>query len=76
MPTQDDVLSALSATVGALGPKERQVLLVLAKRLLMGQTQYGLLDPHDGRDWRKERAAEFADAWIYTAIQEVAETLP
>jgi hypothetical protein len=29
----------------------------------------------DARDWRKERAEEFADSLVYGAIAEVAATL-
>jgi hypothetical protein len=63
----------LLMVVSELGPDERRVLLVLARRLLAGQTTYGRLDvATDGRDWRKERAEELADALIYGAIVEVA----
>jgi hypothetical protein len=49
------------------------VLLVLAKRLLLGQRTIGLLRAAtDGRDWLSERSEELADALIYTAIAEVA----
>jgi hypothetical protein len=62
--------------VRELGVDERRVLLVLARRLLAGQATYGRLDlVHDGRDWRRERGAELADALVYGAIAEVAETL-
>jgi transposase len=56
-----------------LGAQERLVLLVLAKRLLAGQSTYGVLSlATDARDWRQQRAQELADALIYGAISEVA----
>jgi hypothetical protein len=62
--------------VSELGPDERRVLLVLARRLLAGQQAYGRLDvASDRRDWRKERAEELADALVYGAIAEVASQL-
>lgn len=62
--------------VAELGVHERRVLLALARRLLAGQSAYGRLDlARDGRDWRKERAEELADALVYGAISEVAATL-
>ena len=71
-PTDADLLDV----VAELGPDERRVLLVLARRLRAGQAAYGRLDvAHDRRDWRKERAEELADALVYGAIGEVAATL-
>ena len=65
----------LLAVVEELGADERRVLLALARRLLAGQAHYGKLDlAHDGRDWRRERAEELADALVYGAIAEVAAT--
>lgn len=62
--------------VAELGTDERRVLLVLARRLLQGQRQYGRLDvAGDRRDWRRERAEELADALVYGAIAEVARAL-
>jgi hypothetical protein len=63
----------LNAPIAELGADERRVLLGLARRLLAGQHAYGRLDlAKDGRDWRKERADDLADALIYGAIAEVA----
>jgi len=62
--------------VGELGDEELLVLATLARRLLAGQRAYGRLDlAHDGRDWRRERAEELADAMVYDAVAEVAATL-
>src|SRR5258708_6797987 len=62
---------------GLLGPGERHVLLVIARRLLAGQQAYGLLAiAGDRRDWRKERAEELADALVYGAIAEIAAAIP
>ncbi len=59
-----------------LGADEKRVMLVLAKRLLAGLLHYGRLSlSTDSRNWRQERAAELADALIYTAFAEVAATI-
>ncbi len=66
----------LVVTCAELGDQEIAVLVALARRLLLGQRQYGRLDlAHDGRDWRAQRAEEYADALTYGAIAEVAATL-
>ena len=66
-------LEELHAVEAELGDDELRVLLVLARRLLVGQKAYGRLDVrNDPRDWRQERAAELQDLLIYTAIDEVA----
>ncbi len=63
----------LDAIARELGPDEVKVLTALARRLLAGQRHYGRLDIRaDGRDWRRERAEELADALVYGAIAEVA----
>jgi hypothetical protein len=63
----------LLEVVNELGEDERRVLLVLAKRLLLGQRTIGMLRAAtDGRNWLQERSEELADALIYTAIAEVA----
>jgi hypothetical protein len=72
--TESDVTIEIAKAVAALGPNEREVLLILARRLFVGQERYGLLDPHDGRDWRRERAEELQDLLVYTAIAELAAT--
>jgi hypothetical protein len=72
MPNESDVTIEIAKTVAALGPNEREVLLVLARRLFVGQQRYGLLNPKDGRDWRTERAYEIQDLLIYSAIAELA----
>jgi hypothetical protein len=66
-------MTELEAILAELGPDEHRVILVLARRLLAGQHAYGRLDvATDGRDWRRERADELADALVYWAIEEVA----
>lgn len=68
--------SNIRDTWAQLGALEKQVLCVLADRLLKGQAQYGALNLRDDkRDWRKERAEELADAMIYDAIEEVSRSL-
>lgn len=60
--------------VDALGPDERRVLLAVARRLAMGQRQYGALDvAGDRRDWRKEAAEEALDASVYLACELLRE---
>jgi hypothetical protein len=67
-------LGPLLDVVRELGTEERAVLLVLARRLLLGQRSYGRLDlAKDGRDWRAERAAELADALIYETFAALSE---
>ncbi|MGA2451604.1 MAG: hypothetical protein ABTD50_23345 [Polyangiaceae bacterium] len=63
----------LTAIVSELGTDERRVLLVLARRLLNGQSKYGRLDvTKDPRDWRHEQAEEMEDMLVYSAIADVA----
>lgn len=58
--------------VGELGEDERRVIALLARRLLDGQRQYGLLDlARDARDFRRERGEEIADLLVYTAFAEL-----
>jgi hypothetical protein len=72
---QQIALGPLLDVVGELGTEERAVLLVLARRLLLGQRTIGLLRvATDGRDWLRERSEELQDVLIYTAIAEVAAT--
>jgi hypothetical protein len=71
-----DLNRALRSTCAELGDEEIAVLGVLARRLLLGQKQYGLLNLADAdRDWRKERAEELADSLVYGAFSEIAATL-
>ena len=72
-PVASTPTAELDAIARELGPDEIKVLTVLARRLLAGQRHYGRLDVRtDGRDWRRERAEELADALVYGAIAEVA----
>jgi hypothetical protein len=74
--TRDRRAAALDALVRDLGDQEIAVLVVLARRLLVGQQAYGRLDLcGDARDWRRERAEELADALVYGAVAEVAASL-
>jgi hypothetical protein len=67
---QPDELQTISRE---LGDVERRVLYLLAKRLLVGQRNYGRLNlATDARDWRRERAEELAGALVYGAIGELA----
>ena len=61
-----------TALLAGLGPDERRVLAVLAKRLRIGAETYGELDlARDGRDWEKERGEEVADLLVYSAFAEL-----
>lgn len=67
-----DAPNDLEATLGALGPDELRVMLLLGRRLLAGQIQYGKLNiATDARDWRKERAEEVSDLLMYSAFEEL-----
>ena len=52
-----------------LGQDELAVLLVIARRLHAGFRQYGALDVHDGRRWRREAAEEHVDGGVYGACE-------
>lgn len=55
-----------------LGPEEREAVTLLARRILMGQRQYGVLDlANDRRDLRAERSCELQDFLIYSAYAEI-----
>lgn len=60
----------LIAIINGLGPAERQVLEIIAKRLANGQVTYGLFDvDSDPRDFARETLEEVCDASIYSAVQ-------
>ncbi len=68
----DELLDILSG----LGEEELKVLVVLARRLAKGQTDYAVLNlRQDTRDMLRERAEELADALIYGAMEEVKRHL-
>lgn len=53
-----------------LAEQEREVLMRVASRLLMGQKTYGKFDlDSDARDFRKELDEEVLDALVYAACQ-------
>lgn len=63
----------LSAILDEFGEQEREVLIIVARRLLAGQRTIGRLDVHtDRRDWGQERREELHDALVYAAIGEFA----
>jgi hypothetical protein len=67
----DPTAEQIAAIVRDLGPVERRVVRLIAQRILGGQLQYGLLDPHtDRRDFAREEGEEVADAIVYRAIIE------
>lgn len=56
--------SELQSIIAKLLPRETRVLERIAKRLLMGQEQYGALTPGK-KDWRKEAQEEAMDMSVY-----------
>ena len=75
--TRHEAERALAVTLATLGDDELRVLAFLAQRLAAGQRQYGRLAiVSDARDWRKERAEEFADAAVYHALVSLAQEPP
>lgn len=63
----------LSTILDEYGEQEREVLIIVARRLLAGQRTIGRLDVHtDRRDWGQERREELHDALVYAAIGEFA----
>jgi hypothetical protein len=58
---------------GLLGEIERRVVLLVAQRILMGQSEYGKLrgPETDRRDLVREEGEEVADALVYSATREV-----
>ena len=76
MDARSNLATELEGIVGMLGAEELAVLRWIACRLLAGQSTYGRLAlAHDGRDFDWERAAELADAVVYTAMAEVRRVL-
>lgn len=67
MPPPEELLD----TVTELGVYERKILLLIARRLLLGQKHYGKFCPNIPKDWVKEEAEELADAWVYRAAADV-----
>ncbi|MGA2450828.1 MAG: hypothetical protein ABTD50_19360 [Polyangiaceae bacterium] len=60
----------LVAIARQLGPDERRVLSMIARRLLDGRGSYGPLDcVADPRDWRAEGAEEALDLSVYLACE-------
>lgn len=59
----------LAEVADDLCASELHVLLFVAERLRMGQRLYGQLNPHDGRDWQREKGEEVADMLVYAACE-------
>lgn len=58
----------LTSLIHELGDEELDVLLLISRRLKMGQRAYGRLSlKTDARNWRNEARAEWADAAVYAA---------
>ena len=68
----DALRSELVTVTQGLNEDELAVLLAIAKRLAMGQKQYGpLAIKGDPRDFTHEAHEEFLDASVYLAIQTI-----
>ncbi len=75
--TRADLEAQLAKTVAELGDDETRVLLLIGRRLAMGQQIYGRLDvANDSRDWRRELGEEAADALVYAALASIAKEQP
>jgi hypothetical protein len=60
----------LAALAADLGDDEVQVLVLVGRRLLMGQQSYGRLEVQgDARDWRAEAVEELLDATVYLTCE-------
>lgn len=62
------VVQRLNVLIAYMNEPERRALLFVAERIHKGRSQYGPLDPHDGRDWHQELGEELADALVYLGI--------
>jgi hypothetical protein len=60
----------LGALAADLGDDEVRLLVLVGRRLLMGQRSYGRLDvTDDPRDWAREAAEELLDGCVYLACE-------
>jgi hypothetical protein len=57
----------LSMAFSALGPYEKEILVSVAQRLLMGQKSYGKFQDLDNRDFMQETYEELLDGIIYVS---------
>ena len=68
-PTRE-LVADLAATLALLGDDEVRVVLLIAKRLVVGRKAYGPLDVHgDRRDWAHEASEEALDCAVYLACE-------
>jgi len=71
-----DARGELGQVLEDLGPDEQRTIAFLARRLLLGQRQYGRLDlEHDARDFATERAEEIGDLLVYSAFAALRATV-
>lgn len=69
-------LDELVAIARALGPDERRVLTLIARRLALGRTQYGSFDLCvDRRNFLEEALHEAADLAVYLAAEQLRSQL-
>ena len=64
--TMDEATMKMNLTWRELGTVERELILNVSGRLLMGQKAYGELTPHK-KHWSKEAKEELLDAIVYVA---------
>ena len=62
----------LSARIARLGADERRIISAIVSRLERGYIDYGALDMHDGRDWRREADEELLDYIVYSVVERLA----
>jgi hypothetical protein len=70
-PTRE-LVKDLAATLALLADDEVRVVLLIAKRLVVGRKAYGPLDIHgDRRDWHHEASEEALDCAVYLACETI-----
>lgn len=69
----DEIRSELNLYIKCFKPSELYALLFVAQRINEGREKYGVLNPMDGRNWRKEYMEEIADALVYCSAGEMEE---
>ena len=71
MTDVDQMSADFLDTIARLGDIERDVIMRIASRLLVGQTQYGKFQAQDTRDMVHEASEELLDAVVYMARESI-----
>ena len=66
--TTTTTIQRLGWLLSEMNDPEQRVLLFIAERIHKGRQAYGPLDPHDGRNWRREMIEEMADMLVYDSV--------